>query len=155
MATSESLPALPCPIAPYVPQRQDMCLLDRILAVDDVSLRADVMPGADDLFATEVGIPGWTGLEWLAQAVAAWAGWHAAAQGEAPAIGFLIGTKRFETTREHLPPDRTYQVTIRLDFRADNGLGHFRGEILDDEGRCLAAGTLAVFQPPPNEETQP
>ena len=163
MAANESLPTLPCPIAPYVPQGQGMCLLDRILAVDDAGLRAGVMPGADDLFATAAGVPGWTGLEWLAQAVAAWAGWHAAARGEPPAIGFLIGTRRFETAREHLATGRSYQVTISLEFRADNGLGHFQGQILDENGTCLATGTVTVLQPSAdeaslqasNEESQP
>ncbi|MGC3874746.1 hypothetical protein ACPF7Z_15905 [Halomonas sp. GXIMD04776] len=145
---------LPCSIAPFVPQSRGMCLLDNILAVDDDSLQAEVTPSAADLFATGAGIPGWVGLEWLAQAVAAWAGWHARSCNEPPAIGFLIGSKRFESLCEHLAIDRTYRVSIHLDFRADNGLGHFHGEILNDDGTRLAHGTLTVFQPPSDEQSE-
>ncbi|WP_048306837.1 hypothetical protein [Halomonas sp. PR-M31] len=145
---------LPCSIAPFVPQSQGMCLLDRIVAVDSDSLVADVIPSADDVFATDAGIPGWVGLEWMAQAVAAWAGWHARIHRKPPAIGFLIGSKRFESHREHLALGRSYQVSVRLDFQAENGLGHFDGEILDDEGVRLAHGTLTVFQPPAEERPE-
>nr|WP_298413066.1 hypothetical protein [uncultured Halomonas sp.] len=154
---------LPCSIAPFVPQSQGMCLLDHIVAVDNDGLQADVTPNAESIFAIDAGIPAWIGLEWLAQAVAAWAGWHARTHRQPPAIGFLIGSKRFETLHEHLAIDHTYRVSIHLDFRADNGLGHFQGEIQDDEGVRLAHGTLTVFQPPAserpeqavNEETSP
>ncbi|WP_227369953.1 hypothetical protein [Halomonas sp. M20] len=153
---STTRPGLPCPIAAFVPQSQGMCQLDHILAVDDYSLVADVTPSADNVFATDAGIPGWTGLEWLAQAVAAWAGWHAQAnheqaRSESPKIGFLIGSKRFESLRDYLAVDRTYQVSVRLDFQADNGLSHFQGEIMDDDGTRLAHGTLTVFQPTAGE----
>lgn len=151
---STTRPELPCQIAEFVPQSQGMCLLDHIVAVDDDSLQADVTPSAYNIFATDAGIPGWVGLEWLAQAVAAWAGWHARARHEPPAIGFLIGSKRFESLHEHLPIDRTYQVRIRLDFQADNGLGHFHGEIMDDGGARLAHGILTVFQPPGEQPEQ-
>ncbi|HET8792051.1 MAG TPA: hypothetical protein VFM75_12655, partial [Modicisalibacter sp.] len=93
-------PALPCVIAPFVPQTQGMCLLERIVAVDDDNLSAEITPNIDDIFAHDDGIPGWVGLEWLAQAVAAWAGWHGARRGEPPAPGFLIGTRRFATTQD-------------------------------------------------------
>nr|WP_299242094.1 hypothetical protein [uncultured Halomonas sp.] len=148
---STSWPELPCPIAAFVPQSHGMCLLDHILVVDDHGLVADVTPSVANVFATDAGIPGWTGLEWLAQAVAAWAGWHARANHEPPAIGFLIGSKRFEACRNSLAVDRTYQVSVRLDFQADNGLGHFQGEIISDDGTRLAHGTLTVFQPSAEE----
>ena len=59
------LPDLPCDIAPYVPHRYGMCLLDTLLAVGEEHLHASVTPQRDDLFATHDGIPGWVGLEWL------------------------------------------------------------------------------------------
>lgn len=140
-------PALPCAIAPFVPQSQGMCLLERIVAVSDDSLSAEITPNADDIFALDDGIPGWVGLEWLAQATAAWAGWHGARRGEPPAPGFLIGTRRFDVMRDRFAFGETLRVTVSLEFRADNGLGHFHGEIGSHDGTRLAHGSLTVFQP--------
>lgn len=143
----ETSPRLPCAIAPYVPHSQGMCLLERIVAVDDDSLSAEITPSAEDIFAHDDGIPGWIGLEWLAQAIAAWAGWHGAQRGESPAPGLLIGTRRFAVMQDHFAFGATVRVTIRLDFRADNGLGQFHGELCRVDGTRLAHGSLTIFQP--------
>lgn len=138
---------LPCDIAPYVPHRHGMCLLDTLLEVGEEYLHAEVTPRRDDLFAGSDGIPGWVGLEWLAQAVAAWAGVQAVAGGGAPHIGFLLGTRRYRCQTSTFPFDKPVRIEVELDFRADNGLGAFRGLLLDDGGRQLATTTLNVFQP--------
>ncbi|SDL18196.1 Predicted 3-hydroxylacyl-ACP dehydratase, HotDog domain [Modicisalibacter muralis] len=148
----EPSPALPCAIAPFVPQTQGMCLLDRIVAVGDNDLSAEITPSTEDVFARDDGIPGWVALEWLAQAVAAWAGWHGAQRGEPPAPGFLIGTRRFTTTRDRFAFGETLRVTVSLEFRADNGLGHFHGELHGGDGIRLAHGSLTVFQPDSNDD---
>lgn len=141
-----ALPTLPCPIAPFVPHAQGMCLLERIVEVDGTHLTAEAIPEAQDLFCWEAAIPAWVGLEWMAQAVAAWAGWQAAAQGKSPTVGFLVGTRRFETEADEFPVGRTYRVSLSLDFRADNGLGQFRG-IIEDGTTLLAEGSLTVYVP--------
>lgn len=154
-ATPRSRPPLPRPIAPYVPQTQGMCLLARLLEVDDAGLCAEARPGRDDLFTTRAGIPAWVGLEWMAQAVAAWAGWHAAGRGEPPALGLLIGTRRFATDQAHFALETAYRVRVRLEYRADNGLGHFRGAIVDGDGRSLAEADLTVFEPGLDHPSEP
>lgn len=138
---------LPCDIAPFMPHQRGMCLLDTLLAVDDEQLHAAVTPRRDDLFATPEGIPGWVGLEWLAQAVAAWAGVQAVGQGEPPRIGFLLGTRRYQCRVPVFTFERTVRVEVVLDFRADNGLGAFRGRLVGDDDQELATTTLNVFQP--------
>ncbi|MGR2739521.1 ApeP family dehydratase [Billgrantia sp. Q4P2] len=138
---------LPCDIAPYVPHRHGMCLLDSLLEVGDEYLHAEVTPRRDDLFAGSDGIPGWVGLEWLAQAVAAWAGVQAIEVGGTPQIGFLLGTRRYRCQTPQFAFDQPIRIEVELDFRSDNGLGAFRGRLLDGEGQQLATATLNVFQP--------
>ncbi|GGX86683.1 3-hydroxylacyl-ACP dehydratase [Litchfieldella qijiaojingensis] len=138
---------LPCDIAPYVPHHHGMCLLDTLLEVGDEHLHAEVTPRRDDLFAGTNGIPGWVGLEWLAQAVAAWAGVQAVNQGDTPKIGFLLGTRRYRCQTPLFAFDQPIRIEVELDFRADNGLGAFRGQLLDNDGQQLATATLNVFQP--------
>ncbi|GHA96713.1 ApeP family dehydratase [Modicisalibacter luteus] len=147
--TRLTLPKLPCPIAPFVPHAQGMCLLDRIVEVGEEHLVADVMPEAQDLFCIDGSIPAWVGLEWMAQAVAAWAGWQAATRGESPAVGFLVGTRRFEAAVDAFPLVQPYRVSVSLDFRADNGLGQFRG-VIENDTTPLAEGSLTIYVPTPS-----
>ena len=143
---------LPCPIAPYVPQQDAMCLLEALLAVDDTSLSASVDPATNTLFHRDGAVPGWVALEWLAQGVAAWAGWQAARYGAPPAVGFLVGTRRFTSHRPAFPVERALRVQVTRDFVADNGLAHFAGRVLAaDDDTVLAEGRLTIFQPADEE----
>ena len=154
--TYASPPALPRPIAGYVPHTAGMCLLDTLVAADEQGLTARLAPRADDLFAEAAGgpargIPGWVGIEWLAQAVAAWAGWQAAQRGESPAAGFLVGSRHYTSRRPHFSIGESFEVRIRCDFVAANGLGQFSGEILaadTPDAAPLAEGRLTIYQPP-------
>jgi len=178
---------LPRPIAEFVPHTAGLCLLDTLIAVDEQSLTARLTPRADDLFAEPAagtpaagtpaagtpaagtpaagtpaaGIPGWVGIEWLAQAVAAWAGWHAAQRGESPAVGFLVGSRHYISHYPHFSIGAPLEVRIRCDFVAANGLGQFSGEILAADGASaapLAEGRLAIYQPaaqPPQDDAIP
>lgn len=135
------------PIAELVPHQGAMCLLDSLLEADDESLVAEVTPSPDDLFADTRGIPGWVGIEWLAQAIAAWSGTRAVASGDEPRIGFLLGSRRYRCSVEHFPFDHPVRVVIALNYIADNGLGAFSGQLLDAAGVELANATLSVFEP--------
>lgn len=147
MTTPSPAPSPPCDIAPFVPHRHGMCLLDTLLEIGDEHLLAEVTPRHDDLFAGAGGVPGWVGLEWLAQAVSAWAGVQAVSQGDEPRIGFLLGTRRYRCESPWFAFDQPVRAEVVLDFRADNGLGAFRGELRGSDGRSLATTTLNVFQP--------
>ncbi|MEA3251699.1 MAG: hypothetical protein U9Q35_09020 [Pseudomonadota bacterium] len=155
--------ALPRPIAEYVPHAAGMCLLDTLVAADEHGLTARLAPRADDLFAEAAGapahgIPGWVGIEWLAQAVAAWAGWQAAQRGESPALGFLVGSRHYTSRRPHFSIGESFEVRIRCDCVAANGLGQFSGEILavDTPGAAaLAEGRLTIYQPPQDATHDP
>ena len=139
--------ALPRDIAPFVPHQRRMCLLDQLLDVGEEHLRAQVTPTADDLFASAEGIPGWVGLEWLAQAIAAWSGVQRVLGGEQPALGFLLGSRRYQCNQPYFTFGQPISVEIFLDFRADNGLGAFRGQLLDSDNQIMASAMLNVFQP--------
>ena len=123
----------PCPIAPYVPHADSMCLLDTLLEFNADHLYADICPRA--------------GIEWMAQAVAAWSGVQAVEAGQPPAVGFLLGSRRYEAKVAYFALGEPVRIEVFLDFRADNGLGAFRGQLLDQQGQLLASGTLNVYQP--------
>lgn len=135
------------PIVELVPHKGPMCLLDDVLEADGEHLIAEVTPGRHDLFATEDGIPSWVGIEWLAQAIAAWSGLRAVSGGNKPRLGFLLGTRRYRCRDTHFAFDHPVRVTVALDYMADNGLGAFSGQLLDAAGDECASATLNVFEP--------
>ena len=58
-----------------MPHAGNIVLLDKITSWDDNSLSASVAVGADGLFIDEHNfVPGWIGIEYMAQTIAAWAG---------------------------------------------------------------------------------
>ena len=92
-------------IEELVPHTGPMCLLDRVIDAGDEHLVAEVTIRADDLFADGGAVGAWVGIEYMAQAVAAWAGWRARVQGGAPKIGLLLGTRDYRSLPHRPMPD--------------------------------------------------
>lgn len=140
------------PIASLVPHSASMLLLDRVAAVDADSLQAEVEITPASLFCGEDGVGSWIGVEYMAQAVAAYAGYQAM-QAEQnfgtpkPKIGFLLGSRRYTASRGHFAIGSNLRVYVQKLLQADNGLGSFDCFIADGEER-IATATLTVFQPP-------
>ncbi|GHB16157.1 ApeP family dehydratase [Salinicola rhizosphaerae] len=141
---------LPCAIEPLIPHARGMCLLTRLLAATDDTATTEALTRRDDLFATVDGIPAWVGIEWLAQSVAAWSGYRAEAQGESPATGLLLGSRRYRSRLPTFPFDRRVRVEIHVDFVADNGVTQVNGSLHwadDADALPLAEGSLTLYRP--------
>ncbi|MGC0151711.1 hypothetical protein ACPRNU_04555 [Chromobacterium vaccinii] len=134
-----------------VPHAGDMSLLDRVLFADDSSLIAEVTPKSGQLFCRDGEIGSWVGVEYMAQAIAAWAGLQARARGEDPKVGFLLGCRRYQAIVPAFEFDTALQVRVELQFLADNGLGQFECSI-DCAGKRLASAQLKVFEPSDTEQ---
>jgi predicted hotdog family 3-hydroxylacyl-ACP dehydratase len=150
------------PIASLVPHSSSMLLLDRVVAADADSLQAEVDITAQTLFADANGVGSWIGVEYMAQAVAAFAGLVAhnagadtgtqtrAAAGASLSpvkVGFLLGSRRYTASRGYFALGSTLQIHVLKLLQAENGLGSFDCSITDGEER-IASATLTVFQPP-------
>lgn len=133
-------------ITELVPHAGPMCLLDRVLAAEGERLSAEVVVPAQGLFCQDGGVGAWVGIEYMAQAVAAWAGWQARAAGQPPRIGLLLGTRRYRCGVPRFAAGQRLQVDIERAYQADNGLGQFDCRIQAD-GVELASATLTVFGP--------
>lgn len=131
----------------YVPHRGVMLLLDRLLAADEGSALAEVTVPQDGLFLHDAGMPSWVGMEYMAQTVAAWAGWNAIRKGEAVKIGFLLGSRKYEAVQAFFAPGTQLRVRVECDLMGDNGLGMFDCRIHDAHGEELASARISVFEP--------
>jgi predicted hotdog family 3-hydroxylacyl-ACP dehydratase len=139
--------AIDMPIAELVPHGGRMRLLDRVLEGDADSLLAEVTLREDSLFFADGVVGGWVGIEFMAQAVAAWAGWHARLRGETPKVGFLLGTRRYECSRPVFKVGECLRINVHCKFSADNGLGQFDCTITIGT-ETVATAALTVFEPP-------
>ena len=135
------------PIENYVPHRGVMLLLDRLLHADAQGAVAQVTVPRDGLFVQDAGMPAWVGVEYMAQAIAAWAGCRARSAGHEPSIGFLLGTRRYESRVTWFVAGALLRVEAMRELLGDNGLGMFRCRILED-GDELATANVSVFEPP-------
>ena len=134
------------PIENYVPHRGAMLLIDRLLAADEESAVAEVTVPRDGLFLQDEGMPAWVGLEYMAQTVAAWAGWSATQAGKPVKLGFLLGTRKFEAGVDFFVPDERLTVHVHCELVGENGLGMFDCTIRAEE-QVRATARISVYEP--------
>jgi predicted hotdog family 3-hydroxylacyl-ACP dehydratase len=135
----------------WVPHRGAMSLLSSVERCDDLSVVAHVRVPAQGVFATPEGVPAWVGIEYMAQAVAAWSGARNHSGGGSPRIGYLLGSRRYEANVPVFPVGAELRVFGQCELMGDNGLGMFDCRI-EQDGRVLASGRLSVFEPPLDPE---
>ena len=97
-------------IEEVVPHRQDMCLLERITHWDQDTIEAELVVPEAGLFVENHEVPAWVGIEYMAQAIAAWAGCRARAAGKPPQLGFLLGSRRYNSARCSFPSGSRLRV---------------------------------------------
>lgn len=135
-----------------VPHSGAMSLLGRFLDADDESLRAEVVVTLDTMFCTDGEVGAWVGVEYMAQAVAAHAGWCARLRGEPVRVGFLLGSRKYACSVASFPVGSILKIEVRRALQGENGLGAFDCRIEDGSGAELASATITVFQPHNVEE---
>jgi len=137
-------------IEAVVPHRGRMRLVDHLLANDPDSVTVSAEIRADNLFADAHGVPVWVGIEYMAQAIAAWAGCRALSRKEPVKIGFLLGTRRYDSHCQHFTFGAQLRIEATRELFGDNGLGMFSCRILEGESE-LARAHVSVFEPPDPE----
>jgi predicted hotdog family 3-hydroxylacyl-ACP dehydratase len=138
-------------IRAFLPHSGMMVLLDRIISVDAESICAEVRIRKESLFYADGGVGAWVGLEYIAQAIGAYAGYHAALRGEAVKIGFLLGTRCYECARPRFALGSVIQVRAKRVLQTEDGLASFDCSIDDESGR-LGGASVTVYQPADAEE---
>lgn len=140
------------PLADLLPHAGDMILIDEVLSFDEeqIHTRLTVTPGG--LFNDADGhMPAWVGIELMAQSIAAYAGCQARTRGEPVALGFLLGSRKFECNVEHFPAGSELTIHALRSLQDDNGMGVFECRLTAPaiEGPAIEAfARLNVYCPP-------
>jgi predicted hotdog family 3-hydroxylacyl-ACP dehydratase len=137
------------PVAQLVPHAGNMVLINQLIAADEQTAEVKVVVANNGLFCgDQEKVPAWVGIEYMAQTIAAWAGYHAHCNNEPVKLGFLIGTRKYTSNVSHFNCGETLTVSIEKNFGEESGLGSFNCVISGNNAYVVSS--LNVFQP--NEE---
>lgn len=134
-----------------LPHDEPMILIDRALEVGQDSIHCQVdISNRNPFFNVEQGtIPAYVGIEFMAQSVAAWSGYHALQEGQPPPIGFLLGSRRYHTNGEAFAEGQTLDIYAEK-MMEDNGMAVFTARI-EQQGEAVASCQLNVYVPSPQK----
>ncbi|MGB0854718.1 MAG: hypothetical protein ACPGVA_03830 [Pikeienuella sp.] len=134
-------------ISDLIPHRDTMQLISQVIADANEELTAEVLIRPDHPFLVAgKGVPTYVALEMMAQSICAKDGLDQIRLEKPPAIGFLLGCQRFQTSREWLQVGE--RLTAHVFCRLDAGeLGSFDCELRGAEGDIIAKGSISVFRP--------
>ncbi len=134
------------PVEALVRHSGTMLLIDRLVEASATHAVSEVEISESSTFYREgVGVPAYVGLEYMAQTIAAYDGALRAESGTPPAIGFLLGTRRYNSARGHFASGETLRVRVDMTFN-ENGMAAFDGTIRIGGEECVAA-TINVYRP--------
>lgn len=133
-------------IAELVPHAGPMLLLERMLECGDDYVVCEVRVRSDGMFDSDGYVPAWLGIEYMAQTIAAFSGLQARRDQESVKLGFLLGSRRFETNVQEFACGEILRVTARRLVHGSSGMGAFECEVQGSGAQQSA--TLSVYQPP-------
>jgi predicted hotdog family 3-hydroxylacyl-ACP dehydratase len=131
-------------VASLLPHEGSMMLLDRVIKFDQDSMETEVVVRDDGLFGDKKTVPAWLGIEYMAQTVAAHDGMMCVLAGKPVRLGFLLGTRRYNSNIAVFKVGTV--LTVRVEkFMQDQGFGVFFCQILA-EGVDVSA-KMNVYHP--------
>ena len=135
-------------VANYLPHREPMILIDRILAYCDDNLLSEtvISPSSAYFDAATQQVPNYVGIEYMAQTIAALAGVEAKANNLPICIGFLLGSRKLEMHINGFELGASYFTRVTRLYQEDTGLAVFDCQILHKD-QVVASANVNVFQP--------
>lgn len=138
-------------VAALLPHEAPMILIDRVIDVAEITIHCQVDICPDGMFFDRHinGMPGWVGLEFMAQTVAAWSGYHANLKGEPSPIGFLLGSRRYNCECDLFINHQVLDIYAEQLMESD-GMAAFMCRI-ECDGKTIASSQLNAFVPSPDK----
>ena len=128
-----------------VPHSGHMVLIDKVTACTHSSINAELTIKKDELFMVDGKVPSWVSIEYMAQAIGAYAGVQAKLVGEPVVVGLLIGTRRLECEIPYFEEGEFLQIAADKIHEEENGLSVFACKI--ESPRGVITANLNVFVP--------
>lgn len=133
-------------IKELLPQKGNMAFLDELIDAGEDHIISSLTVRDDGLLnATDDTVPAWIGIEYMAQTIAAYSGYHAKLNNQPIKIGFLLGTRNFQTSVDRIACGARLKITAIKILQDNNGMAAFDCRL---EGNNLEQkAKINVFQP--------
>lgn len=135
------------PLEELMPHRKPMILIDRMISASETGGACQVRVTSESKFCALDGVPAYVGLEYMAQAVAAFRGFRSRNQDLPVLVGYLLGTPEFSSQCKTFSVGQTLRIEVEHVWGEDE-FGRFQCAIKDaTTGALLQTAGLSVFQP--------
>lgn len=122
----------PYAVADLLPQSGAMVLIDRVVETGDSHVVVELVVREDGLFNVDQQVPSWLGLEYMAQAVAAYSGYQRRRRGQDIDLGFLLGTRYYQCSAAQFDCGQRLSIRAEKIIEAANDMVvfdcHLQGE---------------------------
>jgi predicted hotdog family 3-hydroxylacyl-ACP dehydratase len=136
---------MPESVLGYLPHRPPMVLIDELVEAGDDYAVSRLMVKENTPFMTPQGLPAWAGIELMAQTISLFAGVRGKKHGLPPKVGFLLGTRRYESSCNFFPLHSELIIRATELYFGDTKLGVFECSIECAVGQATAK--LNVYEP--------
>ncbi|RBP53721.1 3-hydroxylacyl-ACP dehydratase [Arenicella xantha] len=141
-------------ILQLIPHREPMLLINRLVDVSATRSEALVLIDRDTPFwLEERGVPAWIGLEYMGQTAALIAGYQQRQGLTAPHLGFLMGSRKYQTSAAFFATGQNLRVVCEQAALVGESLATFNCTISTQEsnrtlGQTVATAMLSVYRRP-------
>ena len=128
-----------------LPHSGHMVLIDRVVSYKDNAITVVKTIKPDEVFVENGSVQGWVAIEYIAQAIGAFAGIRSKLAGEPVKVGLLIGTRKFSCDFPQFSVGDELSISAEQIHKEDSGLCVFACEVIAPQGKITA--NLNVFVP--------
>lgn len=132
-------------IADLLPHDGNMVLIDELVEEREGGVTARLWVRSDGLFDRDGRVPAWVGIEYMAQTIGVYAGLQAKRAGNPVKLGFLLGTRRYQSNCADFRCGENLQVCVNEVLQGGNGLSVFECSITGND--ITISASLNVYQP--------
>ena len=135
-------------ISTLVPHDKPMLLLDSAIEADEMTMTAMLNITENSMFCRNGTVGAWVGLEYMAQTVAAHAGFLANNAGLPVKLGYLLGTRYYHCNVSGFHVGESLKIRVKRQYELiEEELGSYECSILSN-GNQIANAVCIVYQPP-------
>lgn len=136
------------PIEQVLPHSAPMILIDSLQSYDEESGVCTVTIKPTSLFFDndKQAVPSYIGVEYMAQAIAAFAGANALDEGGTVEIGYLLGSRKYQPSTAWFEVGSELSISVQRLYEEESGLRVFQCRITHQD-KTLADAKINVFLP--------
>ncbi len=124
-----------------------MLLIDRVVESSGNRQRTETtVTAANPFFVAGRGLPSYVGFEMMAQSISIFDGLLRRENNEAPAIGFLLGCRRYRVTRDWFEQGERLLIDV-ISLIEEGEMRSFDCRILGPGEEEFASGSINVYRP--------